>query len=225
MAKRPASTAPARPLDVRLSAPVALSLPQTLNVKLTQDPKPPLPFWQRRAAVVVGTFAIIVGALWFYFIFPRTDVPPQATAIASLAVGYVAPQYLSVDDPGTVQVTVVNTATVPLTVTVSLIFGPEAPVLAGEKGASAVVKDLAPGARATQPLTFTVSQRPPPGWVSFVVRAATPDGAQSDSPPATVVIVPFVRQLSLLVISGLTLLAGLGGLVWNFLLKRLLPEP
>jgi hypothetical protein len=60
--------------------------------------------------------------------------------------------------------------------------------------------------------------------VSFVVRAATPEGGQHNSAPVAVSVVPFVRQLNLLALSGLGLLTGLGSLAWGYLSKRLLPE-
>ncbi|MGQ0604687.1 MAG: hypothetical protein ACT4QE_23655 [Anaerolineales bacterium] len=190
--------------------------PRTFNVRQVKEPSPTPLFWQRGSFVliVVVLTVVAVALLWFWFIYPRTDVAPQPSAVAGVAVGYQAPQFLSVDDVATVQVTVLNISGEPLTATVSLVFEPGPPVMAGEKGASAHVEKLSPGARATVPLTFIVSQRPDDQPVVFRVRVARPDVAQiSDSDSIAVTVVPFIRQLGLMVTAGIALVGSLGGLV------------
>jgi len=223
MAKRPPAP---KPTIVTLSGPIQLQTGAPLEIRLASDPKPSLPIWQR-PVVLFGlalVLALLLALVWLLFILPETDVSPMPSQIPGLAVGYIAPKYLAVEDNGVVRVTVVNSTTVPLTVTVTLVFSDNLPVLAVEGQTSAVIANLPAGARATMPITFTVTQRPPTSTVNFFVRASLPDAAPSDSTWETVTIMPFIRQLNLLFLGGFSFLSGLTGAFWSLFSKHLFPD-
>lgn len=222
MAKRPTTPTPT---TVTLIGPIQLQTAAPLEIRMASEPKQALPAWQHPAVLfAIAIFLVLLLALfWLLYMLPQTDVSPTPSQIPGIEVGYVAPKYLAVEDNGIVRVTVVNTMTTPLTVTVTLVFSDSLPVLAVAGQTSTVITNLPGGARATTPITFTVTRRPHIGTINFLVRARADDSLPSDAAWETVTIMP-IRQLNLLILGGLSFLSSLWGAFLGFFGKRLFPD-
>lgn len=140
----------------RPSTPVRLTGPLPLRVRLEPDPKPQLDPRAPLAALLALTLLMLLLVAWVLLILAPTALPKTVSlTTGDLDIFLSFPALTFVGDETTIDLSVVNRGTTPVTGTVVLKL-PETPVihLTSEGDNTVALAALAPDARATAHLKF-----------------------------------------------------------------------
>ena len=223
--RRPRRAAPSspdsQPIDV---APLRFA-DTPVSVRLIPEKKTPnVSVTNTRRLVIAAVIAsvIVFGMAFAVFILPQSSIPftPVPPLVAS--VKYVAPQYVAVYDEGAIDVTLQNNLNSPITVTVTLVFDPDAPVSAVlDESTSVTIEKLSSGSQTTRRIKFLLNDRPTNNEFAFQVKVESPQGVSGITPPQKVNVTPLIPMLNRLLtfLTGSSALAALSGLFWDQIKK------
>lgn len=210
--------------------PVRLEPGAELKVKLVEPAtKPFLPaIWMQRIRKYGVVFAILLGMLsiylWGTYVLPRTE--PLMRQAAPISVVLIRPYYVTFGDEATLELTVSNPNSVPITGTVTAVFSDTIRVRPLPTETTTIkFENLASGASMTQYLNFSM----PKDWIFFSHESvrfalqATLDDKLVGSANDEIAIAPFPYIATLASpLSVTTILGALFGLGLDFIKKRLL---
>ncbi|HEY4689962.1 MAG TPA: hypothetical protein VIK33_11665 [Anaerolineae bacterium] len=220
MAKRAASPVPAATLTLP---------PDTVfKVQVVPPDKPP-DAWERWRPYVVWAFRailVISGLMWFFWLQPvEYPAPLTDPGLPELSITLTYPQYVSIGDEGTIDLSVTNVSTRTISGTLVLAFGDAPPVRVRDDSANVLkVENLPPGGKQTLSVHYSLALAPTlgGGYLEFTPRASIDGGGSVDyaTQRVDVTFVPLVRTMLVIVLGP----AGLAGLFWDQIKKRLFPS-
>jgi hypothetical protein len=217
---------------VSIAGSVRLASHVPLTVQMVQEEEPPRQDWLPVLLIVLLLFGMCYGAAWIKWIHPREHIPATACGpeVPELTVHLSYPRYLAAGDAGQIEISVVNHFTQTLTGTVTLLFDQAPGVhIANKEGTVLHFKELPGGGQVTGRVKFSWNTAPKlinAGSSSFQPWLSLADGRQQklEIEPPTIAMSPLSYLGAVLGwLRGTVIVAGLGGLFWEQLKKRLFP--
>jgi hypothetical protein len=180
-------------------------------------------FLRDRPLLVLAVVLLFTMPLAFWATFPANP-PMIREPDLPLSITLVYPRHIARDDEGTIDMTVTNVYTSPLSGTVQLVFQEQPPVtVLSETNNVLKLESLPPGGKQTLHLKYVLALSPAigGGFIEFSPRAEIEGFGQKDySQKQTVDILAIPRLSSLLVLVVL----GTLGLLGDQLKQRLFPS-
>ncbi len=219
--------------QVSVAGPVQLALPSPLIVRMDKKEEQPKRDWLPFLILFLVVSTVLYAVAWARWIHPREHPLPVAAGpkTPGLVVQVSYPRYLAVGDAGEIEVSAINRDTQPLSGTLALRFAPRPGVnVASEDGTVLRFKDLPGGGQVTG--RVKIAWHIAPEWLNVGVTAFEvwlhPAGGQPykvDVAPTTMAISPLPYLDTVLAwLRNTVIVAGLGGLLWEQIKKRLFPS-